>query len=171
MEKTLDEEKQGVIDFAKKYNIRIKAKVGLEKHYQSGHILVVFTIKVFRDKKYFTIKCTSEELGFFEDDHDTDYFDNPSPTELYNSILRGLMARLPRGEYTTYEDFLEAFCYEENEKTLLWYKTELDTYKKVSNLFSDLIPELKDLTSRFIYISRYIPSKQKGQQINPGPIF
>jgi hypothetical protein len=30
---TLEEEKQRVVDFANKYNIKIKAKVGLEKHY------------------------------------------------------------------------------------------------------------------------------------------
>lgn len=162
----MDTEFQQTIDFAKKYNIKIKAKIHLEKHYKSGHPIIVYTIKVFRDKKYFTVKYFSKDLGFCENNYS--YCDG-----LYNDLLNDVISRLPRRDFT-YEEYLEYISAadeeEEEEISLLRYKAERQTYKKVVKLFPEILQESQQVTGVFFSDTPYIPSKQRGLQINVGPL-
>ena len=127
------------LEIADKYNIDIQVvNAGIEKHPDYGSDYKVFTIKVIRDQKSFTFKLGEADLGLEEGEEIS-----------YDDLYQNVLARLPKDNPGSFENYIEDMGSSEGEEDLQiskrWYDFECDLFKKTIMLFPDILEELREI--------------------------
>lgn len=138
-DKIMNDELVYASEFAKKHHVEIKLNGYFkEKHPDGGHDYEVHDVSISRNSKTFTVKFGAADLGC-EDG------------EILNGdeLIYSVLARVPKYDPVTFEDFLEQTGVPNIEKEILlakrWYEFETGIYKEVLNLFSDVLEELREI--------------------------
>ena len=127
------------LEIADKYNIEIQmVNASIEKHPDYGSDYKVFTIKVIRDHKSFTLKLGEADLGLEEGEEIS-----------YDVLYHRILNRLPKDNPGTFENYIEDMGTSESEEDFQiskrWYDFECDLFKKTIMLFPDMLEELREI--------------------------